>query len=57
MSKIWIYKPPHGYFKGLATKKISPCVNSSAWVDNTFAIWIEPQKTTPDHTQLPTTKS
>ena len=37
---MFIYKPPHGYFKGYTNKIISPCVNSSAWADNTFAIMI-----------------
>lgn len=37
----FIYKIPHGYFKGGVFNKYAPCVNSSAWKDNNFLIWIE----------------
>lgn len=37
----FIYKIPHGYFKGGVFNKYAPCVNSSAWKDNNFLILVE----------------
>lgn len=36
----FIYKLPRGYYPGGVFRKYAPCVNASAWGDNTFAIWI-----------------
>lgn len=37
----FIYKIPHGFFKGSANKHVAPCVNSSAWPDNNLLIMLK----------------
>lgn len=46
----FIYKIPHGYFRGGAFFKYTPTVNASGWCDNNFLVWIEPR--TNDTTNL-----
>lgn len=40
MKLTFIYKIPHGFFKGSASKDVAHCVNSSAWADNNLLIML-----------------
>lgn len=40
----FIYKLPHGYYRGGVFRKHAPCVNASGFPDNNFLAWIEPKR-------------
>ena len=40
----FLYKLPHGFFKGKAFKRIAPTVNASAFAEDNLFTWIEPKR-------------
>ena len=37
----FIYKIPHGYYRGGYSESTLPCVNASGFPNNNFIVWIE----------------